>query len=233
MPQSAKLDRVPRGRPPLGEADRARILNATTAIFLAKGYARASTSDIARRAQTSKQTLYALFPTKADLFMAVMSAQTAQLFARHLEYIESSDPPHKALTEIGCQMLALFTAPQFLALYRIIVAETHNFPDLARELWLTCMQRGQGLLAEYLKSRRVGGPNYRKSAAQFISFVLGDFVINAMLNPDLEISKRALQARVRDAVRDFLQLHPLRGQRVQGKRHGIRGGASRSSRKQA
>lgn len=222
-----------RGRPPLDHAERKRILDATTAVFLEKGYARAATSEIARRARTSKQTLYSLFPTKADLFVAVMGAQTAQLFARHVEYIESGDPPRKALTDIGCQMLGLFTAPQFLALYRIIVAETHNFPDLARELWLTCMEHGQKLLAEYLKSKRVGGPNYRKSAVQFISFVLGDFVINAMLNPDLEISERALQTRVRDAVRDFLQLHPLRGQRESGKHDGIHGDASGRSRSQA
>jgi len=230
MPAATRDKQVSRGRPHLNEAERQRILDATTAVFLEKGFARAATSEIARRARTSKQTLYSLFPSKADLFVAVMGAQTAQLFARHIEYIESGDPPRKALTDIGCQMLALFTAPQFLALYRIIVAETHNFPDLARQLWLTCMERGQRLLAEYLKSRRVGGPDYRTSAAQFISFVLGDFVINAMLNPDLEISERSLQARVRDAVRDFLQLHPLRGQRGSGKPDGIHRDASGRSR---
>lgn len=202
-----------RGRPPLDESERKRILDATTAVFLEMGYERASTSEIARRARTSKQTLYSLFPTKGDLFVGVMGAHTEQLFARHVEYIASGDPPRQALSEMGYMVLTMFSAPNFLALYRILVAEAHHFPDLARQLWCSCIERGHGLLAEYLKSRHIGGPRYRKSAAQFISFVLGDFVINAMLNPDLELSERALRARVRDAVRDFLVLHPAPGSR--------------------
>jgi AcrR family transcriptional regulator len=206
--QARKSSTAPRGRPPLTDSDRRRILDATTALFLEKGYARSATSEIARRARTSKQTLYALFPTKADLFVAVIGAHTDDLFAKHIEFIESGAPPRQALADMGYMVLRMFSAPQFLALYRIVIAEAHNFPDLARQLWHTCMERGRSLLAEYLKSRRIGGPAYGKSAAQFISFVLGDFVINAMLNPDLELSERALRMRVRDAVNDFIRLHP-------------------------
>ncbi len=106
-------------------------------------------------------------------------------------------------------MLRMFSAPQFLALYRILVAEAHSSPDPARQLWHTCMERGRNLLADYLRSRRIGGPRYDKAAAQFISFVLGDYVINAMLNPDLELTDRALRLRVRETVNDFICLHPL------------------------
>lgn len=199
-----------RGRPPLDNAERKRILDATTKVFLENGFRRAGTSEIARRARTSKQTLYALFPTKADLFVGVISAHTEQLFAQHAYYIESGKIPRQALTEIGHMVMKMFSAPEFLALYRIVVAEAHNFPDLARQLWRECMERGQGLLAEYLQSRRIGGPGYRKSAAQFVSFVLGDFVLNAMLNPDCRMSERALHAGVKKAVEDFLRLHPAR-----------------------
>ena len=200
----------PRGRPPLDNAERKRILDATTAVFLEKGFEHASTSEIARRARTSKQTLYALFPTKADLFVSVIGAHTDQLFARHAYYIESGKTPRQALTEIGHSVLKMFSAPEFLALYRIVVAEAHNFPDLARQLWREYSERGHGLLAEYLKSRSIGGPGYRKSAAQFVSFVLGDFVLNQMLNPDRRRSERALHSGVQQAVEDFLRLHPVR-----------------------
>ena len=198
-----------RGRPPLDAADRKRILDVTARVFLERGYERASTAEIARRAHTSKQTLYGLFPSKAALFVAVISAHTEDLFARHVEYIESDAPPQKALNDMGLNIFQLFTAPRFLALYRILVAEAPNFPDLARLLWDTCMIRGRKLLAEYLRSRRVGGPHYDRSAAQFVTFILGDYVINHMLNPDLELSGRAMHTRVREAVRDFLLLHPV------------------------
>jgi len=198
-----------RGRPPLDEAERKRILEATASVFLEKGYESASTNEIAKRAQTSKQTLYSLFPTKADLFVGVVSAHTEQLFAWHMEYIESGKAPRQALTEIGCMLLSMFSRQDFQRLYRILVAEAPNFPDLARQLWCNCMEHGYDLLTEYLRACRLGGPGYRKSAKQFVSFVLGDFLINAMLNPDVELSERMLRARVRAAVADFLLLHPL------------------------
>jgi hypothetical protein len=119
-------------------------------------------------------------------------------------------------------VLNMFSAPEFLALYRIMVAETYNFPDLARELWRQGVECGNELLAEYLESKHIGGPNYDKSAAQFVSFVLGDFVLNAMLNPDLELSDRAVRRRVRDAVEDFLHLHPAPRVRKQEKPRGTR-----------
>ncbi len=202
--------RPARGRPPLDEAERRRILDATTAVFLEKGFERASTAEIARRARTSKQTLYALFPTKSDLFVAVMSAHTEQLFSHHAEHIESKKTPRRALAEIGSMTLRMFSAPTFLALYRILVAEADNFPGLARQLWQVCKVRGNELLAEYLKSRRIGGPDYRKSAEQFVSFILGDYILNVLLNPDLELCERTLQARVHSAVEDFLRLHSAR-----------------------
>jgi len=204
------LTRRPVGRPPLDDADRRRILDATAQVFLEHGFERASTAEMARRARTSKQTLYQLFPSKAELFVAVIGSHTDQLFARHEEYLTSEKPPQVALREMAYSILKLFTAPDFLSLYRTLVAEAERFPELARQLWQHSTLRGYALLAEYLRSRRIGGPAYSRSAPRFLSFVLGDFLVNAMLNPDLQLSDRALRARARQAVDDFLLLHPVR-----------------------
>jgi len=192
----------------MGESDRKRILDATAQVFLEKGFARANTSEIARRARTSKQTLYALFSTKADLFAGVVAAHTEELFARHPYYIESGKPPRRALIEIGQMTLDLFANPEFLALYRIVVAEAHNFPHLALKLWLEFTDRGYGMLAEYMRSRRIGAPNHRRAAERFLSLVIGDFLLNAMLNPGLSWSGRSRAVRVRQAVDDFLAIYP-------------------------
>ena len=204
-----------RGRPPLDETERKRILDATAAVFLEKGFARAATSEIARRARTSKQTLYGLFPTKADLFVGVIGSYTGHLFDRHVEYATSDKPVRESLNEMGCMMLGLFADPKFLALYRIVVAEVHNFPKLARQLWTQCTDRGYRLLAEFLKSHHVGGPAYRRSAEQFISVILGDYLLNALLNPDAKLSARAMRLRVEETVEDFLHLYPLKRARGQ------------------
>jgi len=205
-----KPSRPSRGRPPLGKIERTRILGVTAAVFLEKGFQRANTNEIARRAHTSKQTLYALFPTKADLFVGVIGAHTEKLFARHDYYIASQKPPHTALTEIGQTVLGMFTNPEFEALYRIVVAEARSFPRLARQLRRECAERGYALLAEYLRSRRIGRPNYRRAADRFVSLVLGDFLLNGMLDPGLAWSRRVVLKRVRQAVDDFFMIYPQR-----------------------
>lgn len=199
-----------RGRPPLGASERKRILGVTAAVFLEKGFERANTNEIARRARTSKQTLYALFPTKADLFIGVIGAHTEKIFARHDYYIASDKPPRKALTEIGQTVLGMFTNPEFQALYRIVVAEARNFPHLARQLRRECAERGYVLLADYLRSRRIGRPNYRRAADRFVSLVLGDFLLNGMLDPGMAWSRRVVLQRVRQAVDDFFLIYPQR-----------------------
>ena len=198
-----------RGRPPLVDTENYRraILEVTAAVFLEKGYQKASTNLIARRARTSKQTLYALYSTKAELFVAVITAHMEKLFTRHEYFIASGEPPRQVLTDIGRMVLGMFRSPEFLTLYRIMVAEVKDFPEVSRRLWRECRERGYGLLTEYLKSCRIGGPNYRKSAEQFISLVLSDFVLNAMLDPELTLSNRAVGERVRESVAIFLHLH--------------------------
>lgn len=208
MPSEEK-PRATRGRPPLDAAERRRILNAISAVFLEKGYERASTIEIARRARTSKQTLYGMFPSKADMFLAVMSAHTEQLFAHHLDHLASTASDREVLMNMGREMLQMFATPDFLALYRITVAEAPRFPELAQQLWLNCGDRGYSMLAELMKHRDLGGPDYRNSAIKFVSFVLGDFILNSMLQPNPEITEPALQARVQEAVDDFLKLHTI------------------------
>lgn len=213
--KAADSTRVPRGRPPLGEAAqyRRRILDATAAVFVERGFERASTNEIARRAQTSKQTLYQLYPSKAELFVGVMTERISVIFNRHTYYIESAEPPRQALAGIGEMILDLFRSREFLGLYRILVGQVQTFPEPAMALWRACRQRGYALLAEYLKSRRIGGPDYTRTATRFVSLVLGDFLINALLDPALKLSDRDVKARVHDAVEDFFCLHPVAARR--------------------
>ncbi|HEX2918679.1 MAG TPA: TetR/AcrR family transcriptional regulator [Edaphobacter sp.] len=208
MPNEKK-PRPGRGRPPLDAHERRRILDGISAVFLEKGYERASTTEFARRARTSKQTLYGMFPSKADMFLAVMSRHTDQLFAEHHLHIASPEPIKTVLTQMGEKILRMFTAPEFLALYRIVVAEAPRFPELAQRLWISCADHGHSLLAELLRSRAVGGPDYRKSGIQFVTFILGDVILNSMLNPQAQLTESAIQAHVQEAVDDFLTLHTV------------------------
>ena len=58
------------------------LLDVAAEVFIENGYEGASVGEIARRANASKQTLYSRYPTKAELFLAVMSGRCERCFAR-------------------------------------------------------------------------------------------------------------------------------------------------------
>ena len=65
------------GRPSVAEANlrTETLLEKAAEVFIEHGYQRTSMEEIARRAGTTKQTLYARFPTKSDLFKEIVRAR--------------------------------------------------------------------------------------------------------------------------------------------------------------
>ncbi len=69
-----------RGRPKSDpDNQRAAIFDATTSVLLSAGYQKATTLSIAKTCGISKHTLYAHFPSKEALFIALIEDRTAAL----------------------------------------------------------------------------------------------------------------------------------------------------------
>jgi AcrR family transcriptional regulator len=56
------------------------ILDVATEVFVSEGFSAASTNEIARRANSSKTTFYSRFPTKEQLFLAVIERRMTGIF---------------------------------------------------------------------------------------------------------------------------------------------------------
>ena len=63
------------------EQRRAQVLDAARAVFVESGYYAAGMDDIAERAGVSKPVLYQHFPSKLDLYLALLDAGLASLLA--------------------------------------------------------------------------------------------------------------------------------------------------------
>ncbi|MBB3035667.1 TetR/AcrR family transcriptional regulator [Hoyosella altamirensis] len=70
-----KNTRLPRG------ARRAQLLNAASDVFASQGYHAAGMDEIAERAGVSKPVLYQHFPSKLDLYLAVLQAHVEKLIS--------------------------------------------------------------------------------------------------------------------------------------------------------
>ncbi|WP_311836025.1 TetR/AcrR family transcriptional regulator [Cellulomonas fimi] len=73
--------RRPRGRRMPRDARRAQVLDVAQELFATEGFHHVSMDDIADRAQVSKPVLYRHFPSKLDLYLAVVDARGSGLQA--------------------------------------------------------------------------------------------------------------------------------------------------------
>lgn len=91
------------------EAERkAQILTAARAVFVARGYAEARVEDVAKAAGLSKGAVYFYFPSKRDLFMALVLSEHEATY-RFLEDAERVElPAIVKLLQVGRAYLAWF-----------------------------------------------------------------------------------------------------------------------------
>ena len=108
--------------------NRAAILEAATGLFLEFGYDRTPLARVAQRAGVSRATLFKQFPTKAELFEAVVLA------AGDSPDREFAEPPtddfRAGLVALGLAYAELLTRPRMTDLMRAVIAESPRFPEL-------------------------------------------------------------------------------------------------------
>ena len=114
---------------------RQAILDSARREFLAHGYSGTSMESIAEAAPGSKPTLYSYFSSKHALFAAVVVAQCDALFMTLSEATLTEPESVDGLKAIAEGFVDLIYAKDSLALYRLLIAEQLQFPELAPQVY--------------------------------------------------------------------------------------------------
>jgi TetR/AcrR family transcriptional repressor of mexJK operon len=120
-----------------------QIVAAAKSAFEDKGY-RVSMTDIAKRAGVAKQTLYNHFASKEVLFAAVTqdcTAEATMILANDRLTINDK------IMQFSLALRHLAMTPQGVAKYRAMIAEAHQFPELAASFY----QQGVGIVHQQLQ----------------------------------------------------------------------------------
>jgi TetR/AcrR family transcriptional regulator, mexJK operon transcriptional repressor len=135
-----------------GRARLAKILDAATELFLKVGYEQASIDAILLQSGGSKSTLYAYFPTKQDLFRAVIDnvVDNSELGTA----LDISVNARAVLTEFAVARQRVVLSPRHRAVLGLVIAERDRFPDLAQIYWERGPQRSGRQLTTYLEALR-------------------------------------------------------------------------------
>ncbi|WP_026927324.1 TetR/AcrR family transcriptional regulator [Granulicoccus phenolivorans] len=108
--------------------NRQAILEAAGELFLETGYDRTSLARVAEQAGVSRATLFKQFPTKAELFEAVV------LTAGSASTPEVAVPPvgdlYAGLVILGTAYVELLSRPRMENLIRTLIAASLEFPEL-------------------------------------------------------------------------------------------------------
>lgn len=150
----------PRRRVRRKEARPAEIVDAALRLFADRGFAATKLEDVAAMAGIGKGTIYLYFPTKEDLFRAVVR----QAVLPNLEAVTAltADPNASAadiLRGIAERFLLLLDT-DLTAIPKLVVAESGNFPALARFYAEEVVYKGMALIRGVL-ARGIASGEFR------------------------------------------------------------------------
>ncbi|MCC5637411.1 TetR/AcrR family transcriptional regulator [Nostoc sp. CHAB 5844] len=155
-----------------------QILQGAIRVFLREGYARTSMDRVSTEARVSKQTIYSHFRDKEGLFKALMERLTLSCFQSIFSNTELHGEPATLLRQVGETYLTkVADNPDYLALLRLIITESQNFPELAKLYNQTVVQRGRLLLSQYFASHPELGITDPEAIAHIFMGSLVSYVI--------------------------------------------------------
>lgn len=207
------------GRPSRDQAGEVeqRILDAAQTVFLARGLEGASVDEIAEAAHAGKPTIYARFPHKEAIFIAVMERmvrrRTEAVAAARLS-IEADVAIEERLSGFAAALLRSALVEETVALVRAAVAEARRFPDLASSVHRLLRERGDDEVSRLLADLVAAGQLPRTpalaperltaTAGRFIGLAMLPLMMRGLFGEPLASLRNEIDGHVRQAVDFFL-----------------------------
>lgn len=130
---SKEMPLSPRPRQRRKETRPQELLDAALELFVEKGFAATRSEEVARRAGVSKGALYLYYPSKEELFKAVVRQKLSQLIAEGQDMVGSFEGSTsdllRQLTHIWWER---FGDTPAAGIHKVVISEVRNFPELAQ-----------------------------------------------------------------------------------------------------
>ncbi len=186
---------------------RALILGAATELFAELGYDKTSLARVAERAGVSTATMFKQFPTKADLFQAIV----LQFWAAGPTTDVAPPAPGKpavGLRTLGRRYAELLRRPGMAGLHRMVIAEAPRFPELGRVQFDLGKEPFFELVRDYIDGEATTGglvvPDGVRATTEFLGMISNFVLWPQLLLQDWSPSAEAVDATIDSAVETFL-----------------------------
>jgi TetR/AcrR family transcriptional regulator len=149
---AARSDEVQAKRERRKEARPGELLDAALDLFVEKGFAATRAEEVAARAGVSKGTLFLYFPSKEELFKAVVRENISGRFQewnQEFEIFEGNTPDMlRYCMKVWWDRIG---ASRASGITKLIMSEARNFPDLAVFYHQEVVRPGQDLVRRILQ----------------------------------------------------------------------------------
>jgi AcrR family transcriptional regulator len=190
------------------EETRRVIVAAATREFLERGFS-ASMDAVAHRAGVSKKTIYRVVTTKAELLIALLAerheALRLEIDASRIDRLG----PQDALEYVLGKLARLALSKEFIALCRVISAESLRFPAMAVAFYNEepkhSLELVTGLLEHLRKRGRLDLKDCSAAAAMLLHMITGPLFTTTILGVEPPPCEDEINRRVKDGVTIFLR----------------------------
>jgi len=193
---------------------RAEIVAIAKQIFFEEGYAGASMAQIAAKVGGSKATLYNHFPSKEDLFLAVVrEVAEQQPLASPLTPAQIANATKDAasfrkwLAQFGADSLRRLTTYELLSLQRLSAAEAARLPEVSRAFYdgyvMPVFKQFAPVFAAAMEARLIRKAPPEQAAEHFSELCLGWMLRGVIWGLRTAPTDAEIKAYVEEGVRAY------------------------------
>ncbi|NCN70090.1 MAG: TetR/AcrR family transcriptional regulator [Rhodoferax sp.] len=170
------------------EARPGELLAAALDLFVEKGFAATRVEEVAQRAGVSKGTLFLYFPSKEDLFKAVVRENISGRFAEwNDEFDRFEGSTQEMLRYCLFSWWDRIGSTKASGIPKLMMSEAQNFPTLAQFYQHEVMQPGNNLIERILQ-RGVARGEFRAMNLKYgVMLVLAPMIFMVMWQHSLGI----------------------------------------------
>lgn len=186
-----------------------RILDAAEPEFLAFGYAEASTNRILEGFGGSKATLFRHYPSKAELFVAVIRRIERRVVAAADWATLDTDDPQTWLTNFARIALHSCFSDDALFVGRMVVAHGREFPVLRETFAAIALEpmlsRLTDMLRLWTREGKLASTDPEADSIRFFDLVTSGWMLRALFGIGPSLTRELAEREPGSAVMVFLE----------------------------
>jgi len=196
-----------------------RIVAASFEVFSEYSFQDATTAEIARRAQVSKRDLYAHFPDKHSLLIAVVTdllKAEEDSIAETIARTQVLPSLREKLEVLGFTLIAKALSAPMSLIARHVASESISRPLIGVVYFENGPARRSKLISEFLSTQATAskGPmaaDFSEAGEHYLALIAHQPLLAALLGMQDQWDNVSMQLHVKRAVDCFLRAHPCFG----------------------